>query len=231
MKFGSVSSEPDWPRPLAAVRVAHSAVTDSSEEPTLAEGTVIATRAARWFAASPQGNAVGRRRRPFLYTKFVLSREKDGEIKQLWPMTLYVSSLIAAAAARTQITKHCKCNVYCSVSLIKAYKLTLLYILHCSLFLQSSMSAKHKLHLGSRPLDLPARGLKWGVDWSPGEAAHYWMIATVKRHLSHSLGLTTWQQHEQACCCPKRQIWWSSVPDLGSRVKTCWEVECKVFLR
>lgn len=73
MKFGSVSSEPDWPRPLAAVRVAHSAVADSSEEPTLAEGTVIATHAARWFAASPQGNAVGRRRRAFLYAKFVLS--------------------------------------------------------------------------------------------------------------------------------------------------------------
>lgn len=77
-------------------------------------------------------------------------------------MTLYVSSLIAAAAAaaRTQMTRHCKCNVYCSVSLIKAYKLALLFILHCSLVLQSSMSAKHKLHLGSRPLDLPARALK-----------------------------------------------------------------------
>lgn len=227
MKFGSVSSEPDWPRPLAAVRVAHSAVTDSSEEPTLAEGTVIATHAARWFAASPQGNAVGRRRRAFLYTKFVLSREKDGEIKQLWLMTSYMSSLIAAAA-KTQITTRCKCNVYCSVSLIKAYKLAFLYILHCSLFLQSSMSAKHKLHLGSRPLDLPARGLKWGVDWSPGEAAHYCMIA--KRHFSHSLGLTTWQQHKQVCCCPKRQIW-CSVPNLGSRVKTCWEVKCKAYLR
>lgn len=56
---GSVSLQPDLPRPLAAVRVAHSAVTDSSEEPTLAEGTVIAARDARRLAVSPQGNAVG----------------------------------------------------------------------------------------------------------------------------------------------------------------------------
>lgn len=83
MKFDAVSFEPDRSRPLAAVRVAHSAVTDSSEEPTLTEGTVIAARAARRFTASPQGNAVGRRRRAFLDTKFVLSMEKEGEIKWL----------------------------------------------------------------------------------------------------------------------------------------------------
>lgn len=47
MKFGSFSLEPELARLLAAVRVAHSAVADSSEEPTLAEGTVIAARAAR----------------------------------------------------------------------------------------------------------------------------------------------------------------------------------------
>lgn len=72
MKFRSVLLRAGPPR--LAVRVAHSAVTDSSEETTLAEGTVIAAHTARGFTASPQGNAVSRRWRVFLPSKFVLSK-------------------------------------------------------------------------------------------------------------------------------------------------------------
>lgn len=78
--FCSVSSELG---PAAAgrsaARVAHSAVTDSSEEPTLAEGAVITARIVAWrFTACPQGNAVSRRRRALLHTEFVLrEREKQ----------------------------------------------------------------------------------------------------------------------------------------------------------
>lgn len=81
--------------PLAAVRVAHSAVTDSSEEPTLAEGTVIAARAAGWFAVSPQGNAVCRRWGAFLCPKFVLSWEKEKKncSYDWWHCTRAVSKL------------------------------------------------------------------------------------------------------------------------------------------
>lgn len=79
MKFCSVSSELGWAAAVClALRVSHSAVTDSSEEPTLAEGTVITAHIARRFTVSPQGNAVSRRRRAFLHTKFLLSkREKE----------------------------------------------------------------------------------------------------------------------------------------------------------
>lgn len=79
MKFCSVSLQLGWAAAAClAPRVTHSAVTDSSEEPTLAEGTVITAHIARRFTASPQGNAIRRRRRAFLHTKFVLSkREKE----------------------------------------------------------------------------------------------------------------------------------------------------------
>lgn len=54
------------------------AVTNSSEQSTLAESTIITAHGALRFTASPQGNTVGRRRRPLLHTIFVL-KEKERE--------------------------------------------------------------------------------------------------------------------------------------------------------
>lgn len=73
MKFCSVSLELVWAAAgCSAARVAHSADTDSFEEPTLAKGTEITAHIAWRFTASPQGNAVSRRRRALLHAEFVL---------------------------------------------------------------------------------------------------------------------------------------------------------------
>lgn len=117
--------------PLAAVRVTHSAVADSSEEPTLAEGTVIAARAACRFTASPQGNAVGRRRRAFLYTNFVLSGRKKRERSSSYD-SWHTSRLIAAAVL---IGGHC-------IFIIVFLLLRLINVHFNFTFV------KHKLHLG-----------------------------------------------------------------------------------
>lgn len=60
----------------SAERVAHSTDTDCSEEPTLAESTEITAHIGWRFTASPQGNAVSRRRRALLHTEFVLRERK-----------------------------------------------------------------------------------------------------------------------------------------------------------
>ncbi len=81
-KCCSVSLELGWAAAgCSAARVAHSAVTDSSEEPTLAEGTEITAHIVWRFTASPQGNAVSRRRRALLHTEFVL-RERERETEK-----------------------------------------------------------------------------------------------------------------------------------------------------
>lgn len=74
-----------------AARVAHSTETDSSEEPTLAESTEITAHVAWRFTASPQGNAVSRRRRALLHTEFVL-RERESEREAICDHTVGTAS-------------------------------------------------------------------------------------------------------------------------------------------
>lgn len=119
--FRYLSSEPLLAAACClAARVAHSTVTHSSEEPTLAEGTEITTHIAGRFTVSPQGKAVSRRRRAFLHTKFVLRRrESEREAGMIHGITLLGQSSACGGAAskvrraiRIKIQSKCNSRVW-----------------------------------------------------------------------------------------------------------------------